>query len=150
MGGILVATLLNHAMAAYLGQWSASFLDSESLKYALAFLFLAFAIWILFPDKESEGQQSDKWGPFVTTTIAFFIAEMGDKTQLATVGLGARYQNLMLVTWGTTLGMMASNGLAVYFGARFLKKMPMKWVRIIASTLFIAFAIAILLGFELK
>lgn len=149
MAGILVATLLNHALAAYVGQWSAGFLGSEALKYTLAFLFLAFAVWILIPDKESESAQSDKWGPFVTTTIAFFIAEMGDKTQLATVGLGARYQDVMIVTWGTTLGMMASNGLAVYFGARFLKKMPMKWIRIGACALFVAFAVATLLGFEI-
>lgn len=146
MAGIFVATVLNHALAAWIGQWSAGFLDSGALKWSLVLIFVAFGIWILFPDKESDCPSYGRWGALATTVVAFFLAEMGDKTQLATVALGARYQSLFIVTLGTTLGMMASNGLAVYFGARFLKKMPMKWVRIGASTLFFLFAIAIVFG----
>lgn len=145
--GVFIATLLNHALAAYAGQWFSSFFSAQTLKWGLAITFFVFAAWILIPDKEDEPQGEGRFGALVTTIIIFFIAEMGDKTQLATIALGARYANTTLVTVGTTLGMMASNSLAIFMGDKLLKKIPMKWVRIFASTLFVLFGIGILVGF---
>ncbi len=144
MAGVLVATLLNHALASWAGNFVSSFFSPQQLTWGLALLFFGFAAWILVPDKEGEIQESGRFGAFMTTTISFFIAEMGDKTQLATIALGARYPSVVLVTLGTTLGMLASNALAVFFGERFLAKIPMKWVRIIACVLFVLFGLAIL------
>ena len=86
---------------------------------------MGFGIWILFPDKDQESKDKHKWGPFLTTLVAFFFAEMGDKTQLATVALGAKFSSPMLVTFGTTLGMLLADGLAVFFGHRFTERVPM-------------------------
>jgi len=147
MGGILFATLLNHWVAAYLGTLAGTFIDPEILKWILFALFLGFAIWILFPDKDEEVKSSSKMGAFLTTSVLFFLAEMGDKTQLATIALAANYQNVIAVTAGTTLGMMFSDGLAVFFGERIVKKISMKWVRIGASILFSLFAVGVLFGF---
>ncbi len=145
--GILLATLLNHALASFSGSYITQFFSPEILKWILAILFIGFGLWMLIPDKDDGLDQPSKWGPFLTTLIAFFIAEMGDKTQLATVALGAKYQNIYLVTLGTTLGMMASNGLAVFFGQKFTDRIPMKLVHRIASLSFIIFGILILFGF---
>lgn len=145
--GVLVATLLNHALAAYAGGWVAAQIPHDYLKWGLALTFFAFAIWILIPDKEGDVKSGDRWGVLTTTIVAFFIAEMGDKTQLATVALGARYPSAFLVTVGTTLGMMGSNALAVFLGDAFLKRVPMKWVRVAACLLFIVFGILIALHF---
>lgn len=142
--GVFVATLLNHALAAAVGGTIANYFDPMTLKWVLAITFFAFAVWILIPDKEEKFENHGKFGPFLTTVIAFFLAEMGDKTQLATVALGARYPSLLLVTVGTTLGMLASNALAIFLGERLLRKVPMKWVRVFASALFLLFGIAIL------
>ncbi len=141
--GVFIATLLNHALAAYAGGWVSSLMSPNTLKWMLAIIFFAFAAWILIPDKEEELKNESKYGALVTTIVAFFIAEMGDKTQLATIALGARYADTMLVTIGTTIGMMGSNALAIFLGDRLLKKIPMKWVRIFACMLFIAFGIGI-------
>ncbi len=145
MAGIFVATLLNHALAAYAGQFVSGYLGPELLRYVLAAIFFAFALWILVPDKEGELKESGGWGVFATTVVSFFLAEMGDKTQLATIALGARYPSLLFVTVGTTLGMLASNALAVFLGASLLEKIPMRWVRRFASLLFVAFGFFILL-----
>jgi putative Ca2+/H+ antiporter (TMEM165/GDT1 family) len=145
LAGIFVATILNHALAAWAGQWLGSFFSEETLKWILAGTFFAFAVWILIPDKEGQVTAPKKFGVFLTTVVAFFLAEMGDKTQLATVALGAQYTSTLLVTLGTTLGMMGSNALAVFFGQRLLNKIPMKWVRIFACSLFAIFGILILL-----
>lgn len=104
--------------------------------------------WILLSDEEEGPQSKRDFGAFLTTVITFFLAEMGDKTQLATVALAARYQNIILVTIGTTLGMLFSDGFAVFFGDRLIKWVPMKWVRIAANTLFVIFGIAILIGYQ--
>jgi Ca2+/H+ antiporter, TMEM165/GDT1 family len=147
MAGVFVATVLNHALAAWAGAWVAAQFSPEQLRWGLALIFFAFAAWILIPDKEGEVRGEGRFGAFLTTVIAFFIAEMGDKTQLATIALGARYPGLLLtVTLGTTAGMLASNALAVFWGQRFLQKVPMHWVRRVACALFIAFGVAILLS----
>lgn len=142
--GIFIATLLNHALASYAGAWIASALDPTYVKYGLAISFFAFALWILVPDKEEELKAKSGMGPLLTTIIAFFIAEMGDKTQLATVALGARYtEAVWMVTVGTTVGMMASNSLAIFLGQSLLAKIPMKWIRVFASALFFIFGILV-------
>ena len=142
--GIFIATILNHALASWFGEWASSLFSAETMTWILAASFLAFAIWVLFPDKEGDLDNKNKFGPLLTTIVTFFIAEMGDKTQVLTVALGAKYTDITLVTIGTTLGMLASNALAVFLGKNLLQKIPMKWVRITASILFFIFAIAIL------
>lgn len=145
MAGILVATLLNHALASYAGAFITHYLSAEILRWILAATFIGFGLWILVPDKEEEFKNSNTWGPFLTTTVAFFFAEMGDKTQLATVALGAKYAAPLLVTLGTTVGMLGADGLAVFFGHKFTDRVPMLWVHRIASALFIIFGLGILL-----
>lgn len=144
LAGILVATLFNHALATWVGTFAAAHVDPKYLKYGLAFMFFAFSIWVLFPDKEEDVQTTGRFGAFMTTVVVFFLAEMGDKTQLATIALGARYSSIALVTFGSTIGMLASNALAIFLGDRFLKRVPMKWVRIAACFLFAAFGFVIL------
>lgn len=146
LAGIFVATVLNHAMASWLGTFVASFMSTKVLSIVLAMTFFAFAAWILVPDKEEEVRAPSRFGPFATTVVAFFLAEMGDKTQLATIALAARYSNIMFVTIGSTLGMMASNALAVFLGDKFLARIPMKWMRIAAATLFAIFGAAIVVA----
>lgn len=146
LAGVLVATLLNHAFASWAGAYVAAMVAPEVLRWSLAILFFGFGLWILIPDKETEVRGGERFGVFMTTAMAFFMAEMGDKTQLATVALGAQYANTALVTLGTTLGMLASNALAVFLGEKFLTRVPLKWVRIGACVLFIAFGLGILLS----
>ena len=145
LAGVFVATILNHALASWAGGWLATLLAPTTLKWVLALTFFAFAAWILIPDKEEELKEHGRFGAFATTVIAFFLAEMGDKTQLATIALGARYSSIALVTIGTTAGMMASNALAIFLGERLLKRIPMKWIRVFACVLFVIFGIGILL-----
>ena len=142
--GILVATLLNHFLASYVGVFITQYFSPSTLRYLLSATFIGFGVWILVPDKDEGLKQNYKWGAFMTTLIAFFLAEMGDKTQLATVALGARYASTGLVTFGSTLGMMLANAPAVFFGQWFTDRIPMKWVHRIASVLFIGFGIACL------
>lgn len=146
LAGILLATLTNHALAAWGGWWLASAVPSEVLRYGLAALFFIFGLWVLIPDKESAPKDSAALGVFMTAFVAFFMAEMGDKTQLATIALGARYANPLAVTLGTTAGMMAANVPAVFLGDRLLRRIPMTWVRRIASALFILSALMVLWG----
>jgi len=145
--GILVATILNHALASYVGTFVTHFVSPEILKWVLAATFIGFGLWMLVPDQDEGFEDKRQWGPFLTTAVAFFFAEMGDKTQLATVALGAKFAAPVAVTMGTTLGMMGADGLAVFFGHRFTHRVPMKWVHRIASALFILFGIGILIGF---
>lgn len=145
--GILVATILNHALASYVGSFITQYISPEILKWILAGTFIGFGLWMLIPDKDEGFEEKHSWGPFLTTTVAFFFAEMGDKTQLATVALGAKYSAPFLVTLGTTLGMMGADGLAVFFGHRFTEKIPMAIVNKIASLLFILFGVGIIFGF---
>ncbi len=147
MAGILLATILNHALASYVGAYATANISQEVLKWILALTFIGFGLWILIPDKDEEFKDDHKWGPFLTTTVAFFLAEMGDKTQLATAALGAKFAAPIMVTFGTTIGMLGADGLAVFLGHKFTDRIPMKWVHRIASGLFILFGIGILLGF---
>lgn len=139
MAGILTATILNHALAASAGSWVSTHVPPRVMAAALAATFIGFGLWTLKPDSLDEDARTDKFGPYVTTTILFFLAEMADKTQLATVALAARFQAIVLVTIGTTLGMLASDGLAVFLGERFAQRVPMHWLRRAAATLFFGF-----------
>lgn len=150
--GILIATLINHAMAAYIGHWVASFLNPDWLRWILGVGFLALGLWLLIPDKLDENQ-NDKlakgaWSIFVLTTGLFFLAEMGDKTQIATIALGAKYDSVVSVTLGTTLGMMLANAPAVWLGKQFTQRLPIAWVHRIAASIFILLGIATLLWGE--
>lgn len=144
LAGVFVATLLNHALASWAGAWLSAWLEPNTLRWVLAFTFFAFAAWILVPDKEEELKASGSAGAFLTTLVAFFLAEMGDKTQLATVALGARYDDPWMVTIGSTLGMLGSNALAIFFGQKLLARIPMQWIRVAASVLFALFGLAVL------
>ncbi|MXO58255.1 UPF0016 domain-containing protein [Altererythrobacter salegens] len=135
--GILFATLANHALAAFVGTTIAGFLDGKWFRYAVAISFIAMAAWTLVPDKfEDEEDKPARFGAFLTTLVAFFLVEMGDKTQVATIALGARYENVALVTAGTTLGMMIANVPAVFLGNELVQRVPLKLVRAIAALLF--------------
>lgn len=147
MAGILLATLLNHALASYAGSFVTHYISAEILKWVLAATFVGFGLWMLVPDKDEGFQEKHHWGPFLTTTVAFFFAEMGDKTQLATVALGAKFALPLFVTIGTTVGMLAADGLAVLFGHKFTDKIPMRLIHRIASVIFMLFGVGILLGF---
>lgn len=135
--GILVATLANHALAGALGAWLTALLGKDVLRWAVGLSFLAMAAWILVPDKlDDEESRRGGHGVFVTTVIAFFLAEMGDKTQVATVALAARYSDLVAVVMGTTLGMMLANVPAVLFGDAVARKVPLRLVHSIAALIF--------------
>lgn len=143
--GILVATLANHALAALLGAQAAAFLDSPVFRYAVGLSFVAMAAWTLIPDKfEDEDAPKPRFGAFLTTLVAFFLVEMGDKTQIATVALGAQYHNVALVTAGTTLGMMIANVPAVFLGNALLKRVDLAKVRIAAAALFLVIGLWVL------
>ncbi len=145
--GILVATLLNHATAGLVGNWIASALGPNVLRWVIGVSFLAMAGWMLIPDKIDEDESTpQRFGVFGTTLIAFFLAEMGDKTQIATVALAARYQDLVSVVAGTTLGMLLADVPAVFVGDRLAKKVPMKLVHGIAAAIFAVLGIATLLN----
>ena len=139
IAGILVATLANHALAALAGYWVSDFLAGDWFKYAVAIAFIAMAAWALIPDKADDAEaKPGRYGVFLTTTIAFFLVEIGDKTQIATVALAARFHTVLLVTAGTTLGMMLANVPAVYLGEAATKIVPLKYVRIGAALVFLA------------
>jgi putative Ca2+/H+ antiporter (TMEM165/GDT1 family) len=139
MAGILVATIANHALASTAGAWIAAHVSVRLMAGVLAAGFFAFGLWTLRPDSLEGADKPSRFGPFLTTTLLFFLAEMGDKTQLATVALAARYQAAVSVTIGTTLGMLAADGLAVFLGDRLAGKVQGRWVRIVAASLFFVF-----------
>jgi putative Ca2+/H+ antiporter (TMEM165/GDT1 family) len=139
IAGIFVATILNHAVAAELGVLIASTLTPHVLQWVLAVSFFAGGAWMLIPDKAGEVPEgASRFGPFLTTTIAFFLAEIGDKTQVATIGLAARFHDVLLVASGTTLGMMMANVPVVFVGEAAAKFLPMQLVRGSAAAIFIA------------
>jgi putative Ca2+/H+ antiporter (TMEM165/GDT1 family) len=145
--GILVATIANHAMAGALGTWITSLLSPESLRWILGISFIAMAAWTLIPDKfEEDDAKFASLGVFGTTLVAFFLAEMGDKTQVATVALAAQYHALFAVVAGTTLGMMIANVPAVVLGDRIANKVPVRLVHAIAAAIFAVLGVATLLG----
>lgn len=145
MAGIFCATVLNHGLASWLGGYVSSWFSASTMRYILAAIFGAFALWILVPDKDEGGPDHDRYGAFLTTLVTFFLAEMGDKTQLATVALGARYMSPIAVTFGTTAGMLTADGLAVAFGEKLTEKIPMAKIRVGSAVLFALFGLGILL-----
>jgi len=145
--GILVATLANHGLAGALGTWITTLLSPEILRWLLGLSFLAMAVWILIPDKlDAPDARLVQFGVFGTTLVAFFLAEMGDKTQIATIALAAQYGEFLWVVAGTTLGMMIANVPAVYLGERAAHRMPVRLVHAIAAAIFAILGVAILFG----
>jgi len=143
--GILVATLANHAIAASAGATVAAWLGHDTMRWIVGGMFIAMAGWCLIPDKPDEGPEAaGQVGAFLATTIAFFLVEIGDKTQIATIALAARFQNIALVTAGTTLGMMLANVPAVLFGEVLTKRIPLRLVRIGAAVSFVLLGVAAL------
>ena len=136
--GILVATLANHSLAALLGFYVASLLAAQWFKLVIALSFVAMAAWALIPDKESEGEPTGRrLGVFLTTATAFFLVEIGDKTQIATAALAARFHDVLIVAAGTTTGMMIANIPAVYLGQAVTKVLPIKSLRFAAAAVYL-------------
>jgi len=148
IAGILCATIVNHGLAGALGAWITSTISAEVLRWVLGGSFIAMAIWTLIPDKieEEETQVAKRFGVFGATLITFFLAEMGDKTQIATVAMAAHYANPLLVVIGTTLGMLIADVPAVFVGDKLASKIPMKLVHSIAAAIFAVLGVATLLG----
>ncbi|HJV82204.1 TMEM165/GDT1 family protein [Noviherbaspirillum sp.] len=148
VAGILCATLVNHGLAGVLGAWITAALRPEVLRWILGASFIGMAIWTLIPDKieEEETQVAKKLGVFGATLVTFFLAEMGDKTQIATVAMAAHYSNPLLVVAGTTLGMLIADVPAVFVGDKLASKIPMKLVHSIAAGIFALLGVATLLG----
>lgn len=135
--GIFIATVANHACAGAVGTWIASVLGKDTLRWVLGLSFIAMAVWMLIPDKiDEEESGKERFGVLGTTLIAFFLAEMGDKTQVATVALAAQYENLVAVVMGTTLGMMIANVPAVFIGDKVAHRMPVRLVHGVAASIF--------------
>jgi len=151
VAGILVATLFNHALAGAIGVWVTQWLGAEWLRWVLGVAFLAMAVWTLMPDKFDESEaQFGHYGVFGTTLLAFFLAEMGDKTQVATVALAAQFQSLLAVVAGTTLGMMLANVPAVLLGDRLANRLPVRLVHGLAAAIFGLLGLAVLFGLDEK
>lgn len=145
--GILIATLANHGLAAWVGILVSNWLGADTMRWILGASFLAMAVWIMIPDKEDEDAGANsRFGPFVATLISFFLLEIGDKTQIATVALSARFNDLILVTAGTTLGMMLANVPAVLVGKAAATRIPMKLVHAIAAVIFAVLGIMALMN----
>ncbi|KQT11433.1 TMEM165/GDT1 family protein [Ramlibacter sp. Leaf400] len=151
ISGIFAATIANHFVAAWVGDWVAAHVAPDVMRWVLGLGFLAFAGWALIPDKldERDTRQTGLAGAFATALVAFFLAEMGDKTQLATVALGAKYASLAAVVVGTTLGMMVANVPAVLLGERLARHVPLAKMRFVAAALFALFGLLILLKVNL-
>lgn len=146
VAGIFVATLANHFLAALVGEQAATLLDGRWFRYLVAASFILMAGWTLIPDTfdDDDAPKPSRFGPFIATAIAFFIVEMGDKTQLATIALGARFQSVLPVMTGTTIGMMIANVPAVFLGHEIIKRVPMNIVRIVAALLFLVIGLCLL------
>lgn len=147
---IFAATLLNHALAAALGQWVSNMLSDDILRWMLGLSFLAMAGWMLIPDQlDDESDSIQKWqklGVFGATFVLFFIAEIGDKTQIATVALAARFDAIVPVLMGTTVGMMLANAPAVFIGDKMAGRLPLKWIHGVAALIFAGLGLAVLLS----
>lgn len=146
--GILVATLVNHGLAGALGAWITATLTPEVLRWVLGLSFVGMAVWTLIPDKieEEETRIAGKLGVFGATLVTFFLAEMGDKTQIATVAMAAHYATPLLVVIGTTLGMLIADVPAVFVGDKLANRIPMRLVHSIAAGIFALLGITTLLG----
>jgi len=150
IGGILCATLVNHGLAGALGAWITSIVNPEALRWVLGLSFIAMGIWTMIPDKieEEETQVANRFGVFGATLATFFLAEMGDKTQLATVALAAHYGTPVMVVIGTTLGMLLADVPAVFVGSKFATRIPMKLVHSVAAGIFVIMGLLTLLKVE--
>src|SRR4029077_2845379 len=146
MFGILLATVANHALAATAGVWVSRLLPPAALAWALALSFIGFGVWTLVPDRAPAPGEPARWGPLLTTTVVFFLAEMGDKTQLATIALGARFEVAGLVTVGTTLGMLVAEGRVVCGGAPPPRRWSAALSRRAAAALFLVLGLIALAG----
>jgi Ca2+/H+ antiporter, TMEM165/GDT1 family len=145
--GILVATLLNHALAGLVGAWLAATIGPDAMRWILGLSFIAMAAWVLVPDDAGRLEQKPpRFGVFAATLVAFFFVEIGDKTQIATVALAAKYASLVAVVAGTTLGMMLANVPAVLLGEVAARKLPMRLVHGIAAAIFLLLGVLVLLG----
>jgi putative Ca2+/H+ antiporter (TMEM165/GDT1 family) len=149
--GILVATLANHALAGIAGAWISAAVGPTAMRWILGVSFIAMAVWTLIPDKLDDDapdpNAATRLGVFGTTLVAFFLLEMGDKTQIATVALAAKYTSLVAVVAGTTLGMMIANVPAVLLGEVAAKKLPMHVVHRVAAAIFVALGVTVLMGY---
>jgi putative Ca2+/H+ antiporter (TMEM165/GDT1 family) len=148
--GILVATLANHTLAGALGTWLTRVLDPSMLRWGLGLSFIAVALWMLVPDTQDDDEEhpASRLGVFGVTLVSFFLADMGDKTQIATVMLAARFDAMVSVVAGTTLGMMLADVPAVFLGDRAVKFVPVAWVHRIAAVAFASIGVAILFGLQ--
>ena len=148
IAGILVATLINHGLAGALGAWITSVLSPDVMRWILGVSFIGMAVWTLVPDKieEEETQIAKRFGVFGATLITFFLAEMGDKTQIATVAMAAHYAAPLMVVIGTTLGMLIADVPAVFAGDKLANRIPMKLVHSIAAAIFALLGVATLFG----
>ena len=146
--GILVATLANHALAGAVGSWVTTLLGPTALRWVLGLSFIAMAVWMLIPDKldDDEGSEAPRMGVFMTTVVAFFLAEMGDKTQIATVMLAAQYQAWAWVVAGTTLGMMLANAPVVWLGDAITRRVPIALVHKVSALIFAVLGVLALTG----
>ena len=143
IGGILVATLLNHALAGAAGAWVTTWLGPLTLRWVLGLSFIAMAVWMLVPDKldGDATRAAPRWGVFGTTAMAFFLAEMGDKTQIATAMLAARYNAWLWVVTGTTLGMLLANAPVVWLGERITRRVPLRTVHGVSAVIFLVLGV---------
>ena len=146
IAGILAATIANHALAASVGAWLAHLAGADAMRWTTGLLFIGFGLWALHPDALEDDPKIHRAGAFVTALIAFFVAEMGDKTQLATVALAARFDSLPAVVMGTTLGMMIANVPAVMVGEKLAARLPLAAIRGAAAGLFMLTGALTLLG----
>jgi len=148
VAGILVATLANHAIAGAVGAWLTQQLGADTMRWILGISFIAMAVWMLIPDKIDDDEQTkaNRYGVFLTTTVLFFLIEIGDKTQVATVALAARFPDLLMVVLGTTLGMMLANAPVVFFGDALAKKVPLKLVHAVTALIFLGLGVAALVN----
>lgn len=146
--GIFCATIVNHGLAGAVGAWITTTVSPEILRWVLGVSFIAMAIWTMIPDKieDEETQVAHKFGVFGATLVTFFLAEMGDKTQIATVAMAAHYATPLLVVAGTTIGMLLADVPAVFIGDKLSAKIPMKLVHSIAAAVFAVLGMATLLG----
>jgi putative Ca2+/H+ antiporter (TMEM165/GDT1 family) len=147
IAGIVIATLVNHALSAWLGAAVAAYVPADWLRWIVAVSFIAIAVWLLIPDGDGEGRSGVlRYGAFIATTVLFFIAEIGDKTQIATVVLAAKYEATAAVIAGTTLGMLLANVPVILAGSWLMERMPLAWARRLAFVLFFALGVITLLA----
>jgi putative Ca2+/H+ antiporter (TMEM165/GDT1 family) len=146
--GILVATLANHGLAGAVGSWVTTMMGPTALRWVLGASFIAMAVWMLIPDKfdDEDGDSAPRMGVFLTTVVAFFLAEMGDKTQIATVMLAAQYNAWFAVVAGTTLGMMLANAPVVWLGDAITKRVPLRMVHMVSAVIFAILGVIALSG----